>query len=178
MMGKSFVRFSPFARGRTVGKAEEGASRKKTQREVKKKDGKRACIKSIDAVLARNRADKSWQGKDSSAGGRPQSLTDSEVEQLKTLMHEEVGLAKVTIPYCKKRLPFLRRLSKECCRQSLLRLGYAWRLRRGKAATGTKYKPERLDFCAWVLKQKSSDLARWAYVDGTTFYLARTLGTV
>lgn len=90
------------------------------------------------------------------------------------LIHDEVGLAKVTIPYMKKRLKWLRRLTDEGVRRILKRMGYAWRLRRGKAAIAKKYKPERLNWAGWVLKQPQSHLNRYAYVDGTTFYLANT----
>ena len=57
----------------------------------------------------------------------------------------------------------------------LHRLGLAWRLRRGKAGIPAKYKTSRVAYSRWVLKQSSKDLARWAYVDGTAWYLARTL---
>ena len=133
-----FSRFSTFARGRIVGKREEGASRESIRKTVLKKDGKRATLRSIDGVLATARDDPEWQGQDSSAGGRPQELDDKEVAKIKKLIHDEVGLAKVTVAYMKKRLPFLRRVSKECVRQTVQRLGFAWRLRRGKAAVAKK----------------------------------------
>ena len=95
-MGKSAARFTPFARGRIVGKFEEGAPRKRILHTVRKKDGKKATPRAIDKVLAHVRADSSWQGEDSQAGGRPQALTAAEVSQLKRLIHQEVGLAKVT----------------------------------------------------------------------------------
>ena len=53
--------------------------------------------------------------------------------RLACFMVDEVGLARVSIPYCKKKLLFLRRLSKEAVRKNLHRLGLAWRARRGKA---------------------------------------------
>ena len=174
VMAKSVARFTPFARGRIVGKAEEGASRRRIRKEVLKKDGQRATLQSIGGVLSHARADPAWQGRDSAAGGRPQELDDAEVRKLKKLVHDEVGLAKLNMPYLKKRLPFLRRVSKECPRQALKRLGFAWRLRRAKAAIGKKYKPGRLDWSDWVRKQPQKDLNRYAYVDGTGFYLART----
>ena len=74
MPRKSFARFSPLARGRIVGKAEEGAPRSRIRKEVLKKDGKRAKLRAIDAVIARIRADPNWDGRDSSAGGRPRAL--------------------------------------------------------------------------------------------------------
>ena len=96
------------------------------------------------------------------------------MKRLRKLIHDEVGLAKMTIPYMKKRLPFLRCLTKEGVRQILKRMGFAWRLRRGKAAIAKKYVPERLDWSGWVVKQPQKDLNKYAYVDGTAFYLAST----
>ena len=173
-MGKSTARFSAFSRGRIIGKAEEGASRVKIRKEVLKKDGKKAGLSAIDKILAHRRSDPDWEGEDSSAGGRPQEFDAKEIKQLKDLIFTEVGQAKLTIPYLKKRLPFLRRASKECVRQTLKRMGYVWRLRRSKAAISKKYKPQRLAWSDWVRKQPQKDLNRYAYVDGTTFYLAAT----
>lgn len=173
-MAKSFARFSCFARGRIVGKAEEGASRSKIRRTVRKRDGTCGSERAIKGILAKARANPKWEGEDSAAGGRPQELTESEQAALKKLMDEEVGVARVTIAYCRKRLPFLRRVSIECVRLCLHRLGLSWRLRRGKAGIAKQHKDARLAYCQWVLKQRPQDLQRWAYVDGTAWYLART----
>jgi transposase len=173
-MVKSAARFSVFARGRIVGKFEEGAKQSKIRKHVLKKDGSRASLRAIRGVLARARADPEWQGKDSCAGGRPQEFSAKELGRVRKLIHAEVGLAKVTIPYLRKRLPFLKRVTKEGVRKVLKRLKFVWRLRRGKAAIAAKYKPQRLAYSDWVLKQSKSVLYRFAYVDGTTFYLART----
>ena len=130
-------------------------------------------MRAIDAIIA-HRDDPDYDGSNSSAGGRPRELTKQEEGQLKKLIVDEVGLARVTIQYCKKRLIFLRRLSKEGVRLALHHLGLAWRLRRSKSAIPKKHVPARLAYCRWVLRQPQTDLNRWAYVDGTSFYLART----
>ena len=157
-MGKSaYTRFTPFARGRIVGKAEEGASRKDIRKTVLKKDGKKASLGVIDYVLDHARDDPYWQGEDSVAGGQPQELNAKELRKLKDLIHAEVRLAKLNIPYLKKRLSWLRRVSKECVRLTLKRLGFGWRVGRGKAAIAKKYKPQRLDYSDWVLKQPQAE---------------------
>ena len=69
MVISSFARFSPFARGKIVGQAEAGASRAKIHKTVRKKDGRKANLRAIDAVLARARSDPDWEGEDSCAGG-------------------------------------------------------------------------------------------------------------
>ena len=174
MPQSSFSRCTPFARGKIVGKAEVGVSTEHIRTAVRKKDGSFGSNRAIRDVLAKAKSDPAWQGQDSSAGGRPQRLSAAEVRALKQLIHEEVGVARVTIPYCRKRLPWLKRVSAETVRRTLHRLGLAWRLRRNKAAVSKKYRPARRSYCRWVERQPRRDLLRWAYVDGTSFYLART----
>lgn len=145
-MEKSTARFSTFARGRIVGKREEGARLNQIRKTVPKKDGKRGSLRAINEVLRRAREDPDWQGKESSAGGRPPELDGGELRKLKKLIHEEVGLAKLNIPSLKQRLPFLRRVSKECIRLTLKRLGFAWRLRRGNRNLMTEANGTQCDY--------------------------------
>ena len=109
----TMARFNAFTRGKIVSKAEEGAPRARIRASVLKKDGTQASLRSIDKVLAHARANPEWQGEDSQAGGRPPKLAPAELRHLKRFIHTEVGLAKVAMPYMRKRLPFLRCLSKE-----------------------------------------------------------------
>jgi len=89
-------------------------------------------MRAIDVIIAHGK-DPEYQGEDSSAGGRPRELTTQEEARLKKLIIDEVGLARVAIQYCKKRLKFWRRVSKEGV------LGLAWRLHRAKAAIPKKH---------------------------------------
>ena len=93
-MVKSFARFTSFARGKIVGKAEEGASRNNIRKEVRKKDGKRASLKAIDQVLAHARQDPNWQGTDSVAGGRPQELRAADLARTPE-QHEDTAIGPV-----------------------------------------------------------------------------------
>ena len=170
----SFARFTPFTRGKIVGKAEEGVSAKRIRTSVLKQDGQPGSLRAINGVIGKARKDPGWQGENSAAGGRPPALSAADTNRLMQLIHDEVGIAKVTIRYCRKRLPSLKKVSEECVRRTLHRLGLAWRLRRGKAAVAKSHKPARLKYCDWALKQPQRMLDRWAYVDGTSWYLART----
>ena len=173
MVKRTFARLDPFTRGQIFGLRQAETKRTVIARKVKKKDGTHPSLKAVDAVLAKRRANPKWHGEDSSAGGRPRSLTTEQAEELVDLVFAERGKAKVTIPYCRKRLPFLRKVCRETVRQELLRAGLAWLRRRRKTAVPTEWKPKRMTFCRWTLKQEQGDLNRYAYTDGTTFYLSR-----
>ena len=80
-------------------------------------------MRSVDAVIANKLADPKWRGDDSSAGGRPRALSDQQPNELVDLVFAERGKARVTISYCRRRLPSLRTVSKEAVRQELLCAG-------------------------------------------------------
>ena len=128
----SAARLDAFARGAICALRAAGAKREDITRRVRKKDGKGPTIRSVDAVLAKHRADLHWRGKDARAGGRPRLLTAGERQQLLEFVFEERGEAKVAVPYCRRRLPFLRKVGKDSVRRELLRAGLAYLKRRQK----------------------------------------------
>ena len=172
----STARLDAFTRGQIQGLRQAGKSRPEIQELVKKKDGKKTTLRSIDRTLRKTRKDPKWRGEDSRAGGRPPALTEDERRQLTDLVFRERGKAKVTVPYCSKRLPFLRRVTEQTVRNALYAAGLKWLRRRRKTAILAKHKGPRKRYCRWVLKQSDSFLKDFAYTDGTTFYLARGPG--
>ena len=80
---------------------------------VRKTDGERGNARAIRAIIAHARNEPEYDGADSSAGGRPRTPTPAEELTLSTFMVDEVGIARVSIPCCKKKILFLRRLSNE-----------------------------------------------------------------
>ena len=50
MKGPSFSRLSPLAKGRIVGLREAGVERRHIRKKVKKKDGKKLSLRTIDNV--------------------------------------------------------------------------------------------------------------------------------
>lgn len=88
------------------------------------------------------------------------------------ILQRDVRKCVVTARYVKKKLPELRKLRDQVVQQTFGRLGYAYRDRRRKAAISDIYKPARIVYCNWLLKQAQSYLNKVAYTDGTTFFLA------
>ena len=125
--------------------------------------------------MAKSAAEPKWRGGDPGAGGRPRILTISQKTELRKLVFREKAKAKVTVKFCRKKPPYLRNVSKDTVRLALHTCGLKWLVRRNKKRIIKPHKAARLAYCKWVLKQPDTDLRRYAYTDGTTFYLARTL---
>ena len=102
-----------FARGMICGLAEGGFKQEEIVARVKKKDRSHPTLRAVEATLAKARDDPDWRGTDTAAGGRPRELSVDGEKQLVDLVFAERGQAKVTTSYCKRRVPFLRRMSKQ-----------------------------------------------------------------
>jgi len=126
-------------------------------------------------VLRRFEDDPEWDGtEERTAGGRPRELTSQQESKIKKILLRDVGRHVVSATHVKRILVELRRVPDRTIQRTFNRLGYAYLYRRGKQAIGAKYKPARLKYCDWLLKQEQAFLNRFAYVDGTTFFLPRT----
>ena len=136
----SMARLDAFAHGAICALRARGVKREDIARAVRKKDGKHPHLRAVDAVLAKHRADPEWRGDDSRAGGRPRALTLEQRQQLIQLVFAERGKAKVTIPYCRRRLPFLRQVGKDTVRRELLRAGLAYLRRRRKISIPVEFR--------------------------------------
>ena len=60
------------------------------------------------------------------------------------------GKAKVTIPFCKKRLRFLREVGATTVGLALHRAGLRWMTRRLKSWVSTQSKEARLAYADWI----------------------------
>ena len=157
------ARLDVFARGTVCGMRAAGATREEIAATVVKKDGSRPSLRAVDAVLAKKRAQPQWQGEGSAAGGRPPALSRSESAQLFDLVFRERGKAKVTVPYCRRRLPFLRKVREATVRRELLKAGLAYLRRRTKTAVPKEWRTKRMACCRWMLQQPAASLRKFAY---------------
>ena len=169
---QSYARLTPAARNRIIGMKMAGASRADMRNKVRKTDGQPPTLKSVDHILAHFAEDPEWDGENSSAGGRPRLLTAAQEKEIKKILERDVGKFVVTARYVKRKLVDLRSVRDQTITKTFDRLGYAYRDRRRKPAIADKYKPARIAYCNWLLKQTQAYLNTFAYVDGTTFFLA------
>ena len=171
----SFARLSPLAKGRIIGLREAGVKRPEIQKRVRKKDGKRPSLQSVDGVLERYEQEPEWDGVEvRTAGGRPCDVTPQQAKKILDILVRDVGKRVVSAASVKRQLVELRRVPNRTIQRTFHRLGYDYLQRRGKAAIGEKYKPSRLTYCDWLLKQEQTYLNKFAYLDGTSFFRPRT----
>ena len=90
------------------------------------------------------------------------------------LVFKHRGRTLVTTSYVQKVIKAARKVSRRTITRRLGEAGLAWLRRRRKSLVPEAHKASRLDWAAWVLGRTSVTLARWAYSDGTVFYLARS----
>ena len=169
----TYSRLTPAMRNRIIGMRMAGASREDMRSKCRKSDGRKPSLTAVDGILAHFKEDPEWDGRDSCSGGRPRVFTPKQEKLIQRLLERDVGKFIVTARYVKKKLPSLRKVRDEVFHEAFARAGYAYRDRRRKAAIADKYKPARLLYCDWLLKQSQAYLNTFAYTDGTTFFLPK-----
>ena len=80
----------------------------------------------------------------------------------------------MTVAWLKKRYMWARALSNTAVEERLGDAELAYLRRRQKFKVEATYIPERLEYCAGVKRKHQATLDKWAYTDGTVFYLDRT----
>ena len=93
---------------------------------------------------------------------------------IKNLVFKNRGRVKATVKLVKKKLKAARKVSDRTVARRLVESGLAWLRRRKKTILTKVHRAARVVFAKWVLAQGAEVLRRWAYTDGTTFYLARS----
>ena len=169
----SHGRLDAWARGAIWGMSMAGAAREQICTAVTKSDGTAPSLRAVDGVLARKRAEPSWRGEETHSG-RPPALSPTDQEAVVKLVFAERGRAKVTVNYCKKRLPWLRGVSRQTVERALEAAGLRWLRRRGKRLVPRPAKVARVAYALSLKRRWQSTIDRFAYTDGTTFYLARS----
>jgi len=171
------ARFTPFLRGVIYGLLLAGWTYSEIADEVEKPDGTHPCQQAVAQVAAQLRACGGfcWDGETgSSEVGRPRSTTDALDKEIVKLVFKHRGRRLVTIKYVQKMIKAARKYSSRTIGRRLGEAGLAWLRRRRKTLVPAAHKVSRLDWAAWVLARTATTLTRWAFSDGTSFYLGRS----
>ena len=177
---KSWARFTPLLRGIIFGLhlANVPISQIQLHSRVVKTDGSRPSRQSItDAIRLVKKNGPKWDGVSTRKGKKFKALRTGGGVLRKRIMQcvfRNRGRAVVTADYIRKRVKGARNLSKRTIQRRLSEAGLAWLRRRRKNIIIKEHRLARVSFSKWVLERTVTTLHRWAYSDGTTFYLARS----
>ena len=84
------------------------------------------------------------------------------------------GKRNVTVGYLRTRFRWAKRLIDTALSDRLHDAGSQLLRRKRKTFVAPKHLPARVDYCRSVLRETQRTLDRWAYTDGTVFFLDRT----
>ena len=178
---RTSTRLTPFLRGVIYGMFLAGSTYQEIAEEVVKSDGHKPCQQTVASVVAQAEENGGlcWNGLAGSATsetvGRPRATTGALDKKIVRLVFRHRGKSSVTVRFLKKLLPEARKFSDATLLRRLEEAGLAYLRRRRKALVPAEYKATRLDWADWVLSRTRATLRRWAFTDGTVFYLARSV---
>lgn len=172
----SHARLSPFVRGAIVALSLlAGWSAQDIARDVSKSDGNAPTQQAVSQTvqLAQAKGGLKWDGEVSGSTGRPRETSDALDNAILKLVIKHRGRTVVTAKYVQKILKEARKVSSRTVQRRLGEAGLKWLRRRRKTFVPIQHYESRLEWASWVLGRTARTLTRWAYTDGTVFYLAR-----
>ena len=106
--------------------------------------------------------------------GRPRKTTEQQDKMMvKWLLHNR-DKEKVSVSVLKREFRFLRKLSDTLVEDRLFEANLSWLRRRKKPMVTKEYLAERVTYSQGIKRKSDAVLQRWAYTDGTVYYLDRS----
>ena len=166
---------TPFEVGQIKAHSHHGLGPVAIAKILLKPDGKTHwSVQAIADALAWLEQDPSWRGERQEGSGRPRVTTPQQDKQVVREVFKMRGSTKVTVTYLKKKFLHLRDVANGTVESRLHEANLSWLRRRRKFLVPSKYLRPRKAFAKRVQKMHSSTLHKWAYTDGTVFFLDRT----
>jgi hypothetical protein len=174
-LGMPSYQLTPFEVGQVVAHMHHNLTALQISRIIYKGDGKsRFSERAIKTCMDALHADPSWKGQRQEGSGAPRKTTKRQDAQIVDAMYKYRGQQKVNVAWLKKRYVWARGLSDTAVAERLRDAGLQYLRRRRKFIVEATYIDERLEYCASVKRKRQSTLDKWAYTDGTVFFLDRT----
>ena len=165
-----------FAVGQVKAHMHHGLGAAEISRIILKRDGKtHFSEQAIRDCVNKLKEDRNWRGGREEGSGRPRKTTKAQDKLIVNAVLKHRGKEKVTVPWIKKRFMWARLLGNTLLEERLEEAGLAYMRRRRKTLVPEKYLQERVRYCEGVKRKHQETLNQWAYADGTTFYLDKTL---
>ena len=170
----SGYQLGPFELGQVKAHMEHGLGCAAIRLRVKKPDGKTLYSETaIVNAMNKFRADKKYRGEREEGSGRPRKTTEKQDKAIVKYVFRKRGKIKVTVSKLKQRFLWLRRLSDSLVEDRLHEAHLYYLRRRRKTYIAPEYLKARVDYCESVKRKHEETLHKWAYTDGTVFFLDR-----
>lgn len=172
----SHARLTPFQRGMVYMGSLAGMSLSDIAEKVRKSGGGSPSKSVVKDTIAQARANggSSWDGVLRGGAGRPRKTGGALDKEIASMVTKKRGSAQVTAAYVHKVVKAARKTTVRTIQRRLREAGLRWLRRRRKTLLSKDHLSARLSWAAFVHSRTSLMLSRWAYTDGTAFYLART----
>ena len=170
----AMARLTPFDVGQIKAHAFHGLGPASIARVVAKADGSSPSEQSIADVVRKLNQNPQWRGERQVGSGRSRATPRSLDKQIGREVLRMRGKLRVNVAYVQKKFPAARQVSRSCLEDRLHEAGLVYLRRRKKTLVPAVYKQERIAFAQSVLRMHASSLTRWAYTDGTVFYLDKS----
>lgn len=171
----SGLQLSPFEVGQIKAHMEHGLGPAAIAKRIMKADGKTTYSETaISNAMDKLEDDPLWKGQRCPGSARPRKTTPKQDRLVVKWVLKKRGEQKVSCSALKKQFPFLRRLSDTLVEERLHEAHLEYLRRRRKTIVTVEYLAERVSYAHAVKRKHQATLEKWAYTDGTVYYLDRT----
>ena len=175
LLEMSFYHIGPFELGQIKAHMEHGLGCGQIRARVKKGDGKTLFSeRAIVTAMNNLRDNPHFRGERAKGSGRPRKTTKKQDREIVRWLERRRGKEKVTVSRLKKQFPYLRNLSNTLVEERLDEADLEWLRRYSKTLVTKEYLAKRVSYCHAVKRKHQCTLEKFAYTDGTVYYLARS----
>lgn len=172
---ESGCQFTPFEVGQIKAHVHHGLGPTAIADLVVKPDGVSYWSKqAIADVINKLKENPSWKGERQDGSGRLRVTTKAQDKKVIKEVFKKRGSVKVTVAYLKKKFEHLRNVGDSTVERRLHEANLVWLRRRRKTLVASTYLEPRIQFAKMVRNLRATTLHKWAYTDGTVFYLDKT----
>ena len=169
---KTTQQLTPFEVGQVKAHVEHGLSAAAISKKVCKPDGKSKFGETaIQNCMDKLQANPRWRGERAEGSGRPRKTSAKQDKAIVRWVLKERGKQKVSVSRLKQQFPHLRKLGDTLVESRLHDAELEYLRRRRKAIVTKQYLQDRVQYCHGVKRKREGTLEKWAYTDGTVYFL-------
>ena len=173
-MSNSKYQLTPFEVGQVKAHMSHGLGCTSIASRVFKADGKsKFSEEAIRICMNKLKNDPAYRGEREEGSGAPRKTDAKQDKKVIQWVLKRRGKEKISVSRLKQKFPFLRKLGNSAVEDRLHDADLEFLRRRKKPIVEKQYLAERITYCQSVKRKHQSTLDKWAYTDGTVYYLDR-----